>query len=82
MTESIPFRWHKSSYSGETNGCLEIRTPPRAGKTRIRDSKDPFGPVLICTTESWNSFVLAVLRRESDGRLLDSSHRPTSRSGA
>ncbi|MFF4606024.1 DUF397 domain-containing protein [Streptomyces sp. NPDC001339] len=28
MNEAAPFRWHKSSYSGETNGCLEIRTPP------------------------------------------------------
>lgn len=53
-------RWHRSSHSGETNSCLELRTPPQQGKTRIRDSKDLTKPPLICTTEAWTIFVEAV----------------------
>ncbi|MGW7002233.1 DUF397 domain-containing protein [Streptomyces sp. NPDC054933] len=36
---------------------------------RIRDSKNPVGPDLACTAESWNAFVEAVRRGEFDTRL-------------
>ncbi|MEU8709440.1 DUF397 domain-containing protein [Streptomyces sp. NPDC048565] len=64
MNDESGYRWHRSTYSGETNGCLEIRTPPQLGRTRIRDSKDRFRPPLICTTESWMSFVRSVSAQE------------------
>lgn len=59
-TEGPVFRWHKSSHSGETNSCLELRTPPQRGKTRVRDSKDPAKPSVICTVEAWAMFVEAI----------------------
>ncbi|MFD9407294.1 DUF397 domain-containing protein [Streptomyces sp. NPDC059989] len=61
MNDDFGFRWHKSTYSGETNGCLELRTPPQRGKTRIRDSKDLTRRPLTCTTESWMAFVASVV---------------------
>ncbi|MGW0712235.1 DUF397 domain-containing protein [Streptomyces sp. NPDC002643] len=58
--EGPVFRWHKSSHSGETNSCLELRTPPQRGKTRVRDSKDLARPSLVCTTDAWAAFLDAI----------------------
>ncbi|WP_189956043.1 DUF397 domain-containing protein [Streptomyces alanosinicus] len=58
--EHSVYRWHRSSHSGETNSCLELRTPPRRGMTRIRDSKDLFQPPLICSTAAWTTFVTSL----------------------
>ncbi|SMF86313.1 DUF397 domain-containing protein [Streptomyces sp. Amel2xC10] len=63
MIEPIPV-WRKSSYSGADNGCLEIRTPPPAGRAPIRDSKMPDGPVIDFPDRSWAFFVQALVQGE------------------
>ncbi|MEV7598963.1 DUF397 domain-containing protein [Kitasatospora sp. NPDC089797] len=49
--------WRKSTYSNGGGGCIEV-DDARPGK--VRDSKDPGGPVLIFPPEAWKSFVAAV----------------------
>ncbi|WP_130800080.1 DUF397 domain-containing protein [Streptomyces otsuchiensis] len=51
--------WRKSSYSGGNGACVEVRSPvPDA--LAVRDSKEPAGPRLGFTTDSWSRFVAAV----------------------
>lgn len=46
--------WRKSSYSGNNGGqCVEVAA---RGLIVVRDSKDPQGPVLEFTPESWRKF--------------------------
>lgn len=48
--------WFKSSYSGAEGGeCVEVASA--ADGIRIRDSKDPAGPVLTVRREAWAEFV-------------------------
>lgn len=48
--------WYKSSYSTGNGGeCVELATA--ADGIRVRDSKDPAGPVLTVTAEAWAGFV-------------------------
>ncbi|UUS34937.1 DUF397 domain-containing protein [Streptomyces changanensis] len=50
----------KSSYSGNNSGnCIEI-APAFPGAVPVRDSKDPFGPVLAFDRAAWAAFVGAV----------------------
>ncbi len=49
--------WHTSSYSGG-NGCVEVAHPGDA--VRVRDSKDPAGPVLTFDPRRWREFIDAV----------------------
>ncbi|WP_460068021.1 DUF397 domain-containing protein [Streptomyces sp. YKOK-I1] len=54
MTSTL--RWFKSSYSNDSGGqCLEVAPSPEV--THIRDSKNPGGPVLRVSAESWAAFV-------------------------
>jgi hypothetical protein len=47
-------RWRKSSYSGGSGGnCVEVATNV-PGVVAVRDSKDPDGPVLALSRESWD----------------------------
>nr|MDT0656869.1 DUF397 domain-containing protein [Micromonospora sp. DSM 115978] len=47
--------WLKSSRSGSTGNCVEIR---RIGQVaEVRDSKDPAGPVLAFDRPAWSAFV-------------------------
>jgi Domain of unknown function (DUF397) len=57
--------WRRSRHSGSTGGhCVEVAPGP--GKTiRVRDSKDPAGPVLAFAAGEWAAFLRAV----SDGEL-------------
>ncbi|QVQ50861.1 DUF397 domain-containing protein [Spiractinospora alimapuensis] len=49
--------WHKSSYSGSGNNCVEVAELP-AGAA-VRDSKHPdLGPLSFTTTE-WSAFLHA-----------------------
>jgi hypothetical protein len=50
--------YRKSSYSGQQNNCVEV-APVREG-TAVRDSKDPGGPILRFSADSWRAFVGAV----------------------
>jgi hypothetical protein len=57
--------WHRSRHSGSTGGhCVEV-APGRGGVIRVRDSKDPAGPVLEFARGEWTAF----LRGVSDGQL-------------
>ncbi|MFH0517747.1 DUF397 domain-containing protein [Streptomyces sp. M41] len=55
-------RWLRSSYSTGANNCVETaRTPsgPWSGLLAVRDSKDPAGPALLFSPESWAGFTAA-----------------------
>lgn len=48
-------RWRKAKRSKANGACVEVA--PAAGAIVIRDSKDPQGPVLNYSPESWRSFI-------------------------
>lgn len=52
-------RWHKARASGNSGGnCVEVA---RAEATiGVRDSKDPFGPVLSFGADDWTRFLKLV----------------------
>ncbi|MBO4164600.1 DUF397 domain-containing protein [Micromonospora antibiotica] len=50
-------KWRKSSRSGSSGGnCVEV-ADNLPGVVAVRDSKDPFGPVLAFDPTTWRSFV-------------------------
>jgi hypothetical protein len=52
--------WCKSSYSNPDGGeCVEV-SGDFAAVVPVRDSKDPYGPVLAFPADNWSSFVTAV----------------------
>ncbi|MFC0600406.1 DUF397 domain-containing protein [Streptomyces palmae] len=51
--------WMKSSYSGGNGACVEVASPTTQA-IAVRDSKDPQGPALSFTPESWAAFVTDV----------------------
>lgn len=56
-------RWLRSSYSTGANNCVETARPhsgPLTGLLAVRDSKDPAGPALLFSPESWAGFVAGV----------------------
>ncbi|MEV5547478.1 DUF397 domain-containing protein [Streptomyces sp. NPDC052309] len=58
-------RWLRSSHSTGANNCVETARPPAgpwAGLLAVRDSKDPAGPALLFSPESWASFTAEVHR--------------------
>ncbi|MGR6316399.1 DUF397 domain-containing protein [Micromonospora soli] len=53
--EPIGATWRKSSRSG--NGeCVEV-ADNLPGVVGVRDSKDPAGPILTFTPETWRTFI-------------------------
>ncbi len=47
--------WRTSSYSGSNGGaCVEVGTTGPA--VAVRDSKDPDGPQLAFTADTWKAF--------------------------
>ncbi|MEU6084120.1 DUF397 domain-containing protein [Streptomyces sp. NPDC047108] len=58
----VAVSWRKSSHSsGEGGACVEVATCP--GTVHVRDSKDPHGPQLAFTPDSWAAFVEFAARR-------------------
>ncbi|MEU6349700.1 DUF397 domain-containing protein [Streptomyces sp. NPDC047072] len=54
--------WLRSSYSTGANNCVETASLPAgspAGLIAVRDSKDPDGPALLFSPESWAGFTAA-----------------------
>ena len=54
--------WLRSSYSTGANNCVETTRPQTgrwAGLLAVRDSKDPAGPALLFSPESWSGFTAA-----------------------
>ena len=48
--------WRKSSYSSQSGNCAEVaRNLPRL--VAVRDSKQPDGPKLVVSPETWQVFV-------------------------
>ncbi|MBM2614318.1 DUF397 domain-containing protein [Actinoplanes sp. LDG1-06] len=64
-------RWRKSISSSETN-CVEVALVD--GFIGVRDSKDPFGPVLAFTRSEWAAFLTGV--RGDEFELEELGHRP------
>ncbi|MFF8731488.1 DUF397 domain-containing protein [Streptomyces sp. NPDC015171] len=59
-TDLHDVRWLRSSYSTGANNCVETARPrsgPTAGLLAVRDSKNPAGPALLFSTDSWADFV-------------------------
>ncbi|MBD0689510.1 DUF397 domain-containing protein [Streptomyces sp. CBMA123] len=63
MHDPTGAKWRKSTYSNGQGGCIEVDD---ALPGRVRDSKDPSGPVLVFPAEVWESFVAAVRGGEFD----------------
>jgi Domain of unknown function (DUF397) len=62
MINGTPSRtpWRKSSYSGQSNGCVEVADRPDGGKL-VRDSKlGDNSPVLSFTAHEWACFVAGI----------------------
>jgi hypothetical protein len=57
--------WHKSSRSSGNGACVEVADLPEA--IAVRDSKDPDGPRLAFSRQSWTTFV----ERTKDDRSSD-----------
>ncbi|MGW5427380.1 DUF397 domain-containing protein [Streptomyces sp. NPDC004059] len=62
-TDLHDLRWLRSSYSTGANNCVETARPhsgPEAGRLAVRDSKNPAGPALLFSAESWAGFLTAL----------------------
>ncbi|MFE6739817.1 DUF397 domain-containing protein [Streptomyces tubercidicus] len=52
--------WHKSSYSGQNNNCIEASHPQSDGTIGVRDTKDDQRATeLKFSPSAWSSFVEA-----------------------
>ncbi|MEV6596104.1 DUF397 domain-containing protein [Actinoplanes sp. NPDC051346] len=57
MADLTGARWHKSTRSGSNGGdCVEV-ADNLPGIVAVRDSKDPDGPALVFTRDTWRAFV-------------------------
>ncbi|MEU0519356.1 DUF397 domain-containing protein [Streptosporangium sp. NPDC006007] len=53
-------QWRKSTLSGhDGSNCVEVATLS-GGHRGIRDSKDPNGPALIITPDTWTTLLTAI----------------------
>jgi uncharacterized protein DUF397 len=53
--ELQPTGWRKARRSIGNGDCVEIA--PTNGQIAVRDSKDPFGPILRYRASAWQSFL-------------------------
>ncbi|MGH3874940.1 MAG: DUF397 domain-containing protein [Pseudonocardiaceae bacterium] len=60
-----PAVWRKSTHSNNTGACVEVADLGGAG-CAVRDSKNPTGPALLCTTAEWAVFTAGVRCGEFD----------------
>ncbi|MFE9425070.1 DUF397 domain-containing protein [Kitasatospora sp. NPDC006697] len=59
MTNLAAAAWVKSSYSDHGGNCVEV-APGYPSLLPVRDSKNPEGPVLVFTAESFSTFLASV----------------------
>ncbi|GAB3143697.1 DUF397 domain-containing protein [Micromonospora sonneratiae] len=50
--------WRKSRRSNHQGQCVEV-ADNLAGVVGVRDSKDPYGPILAVSPAAWTAFVTA-----------------------
>ncbi|WP_280244402.1 DUF397 domain-containing protein [Nocardia abscessus] len=48
-------KWFKSRHSGADKACVEVAFL-EGGHVGVRDSKNPTGPALMFTPDTWNAF--------------------------
>ncbi|MBF6337528.1 DUF397 domain-containing protein [Nocardia abscessus] len=48
-------KWFKSSLSGGDKACVEVAFL-EGGHVGVRDSKNPSGPALMFTPDTWDTF--------------------------
>jgi hypothetical protein len=66
MEGTIELRWRKASYSGNGGGsCVEVGTG-LPGKVAVCGSKDPGGPMLTVSAQTWSQFTEGIKRGEFD----------------
>lgn len=65
MIDFSQAEFHKSSFSGGGNNCVEVATN-LPGKVVVRDSKDREGSVLVFTPEEWDAFGRGMKNGEFD----------------
>ncbi|MDG4800999.1 DUF397 domain-containing protein [Micromonospora sp. WMMD980] len=64
MTDLTGAAWRKSTRSGGNGGeCVEVATN-LPGLVAVRDSKDPEGPALTFTPQTWTAFLSGPVRGE------------------
>jgi hypothetical protein len=56
---NMELEWHKSSYSGAQNNCVEVAALP-GGSLAVRDSKHEDSPVLTFSRAEWAEFIQGV----------------------
>ena len=61
MKELPTAQWRKSTYSGNSGNCVEVRlASQQGGRVGIRDSKHVAGPELTITGDRWVAFVWGI----------------------
>ncbi|MGY4990893.1 DUF397 domain-containing protein [Streptomyces nigrescens] len=60
---TIQPNWHKSTYSGQNDNCVEVADSDPA-KVMFRDSKQDDSAVVSVSPAVWSSFVSAVRANE------------------
>ncbi|WP_043621680.1 DUF397 domain-containing protein [Nonomuraea candida] len=63
MIDLSQAEFHKSSFSGSGNNCVEVATN-LPGVVVVRDSKDRNGPCLVFTPSEWDAFTRGVIAGE------------------
>jgi hypothetical protein len=63
--ERMSLVWRKAKLSTNNGACVEVASA--VGKVALRDSKDPCGPVLVCTSAEWGAFLDSIKNGEFDG---------------
>ncbi|MEU6679495.1 DUF397 domain-containing protein [Streptomyces sp. NPDC046853] len=56
---SVKANWHKSTYSGASNGCIE-HTKLSADQRAIRDTKNPEFGTLVFDSTAWRAFITGI----------------------
>jgi hypothetical protein len=59
-------QWRKSSFSGNSGNCVEVRTTSQTATVAVRDSKHAAGPELAITADRWAAFLRGVKKGQFD----------------